>query len=175
MQPSPFPSRRDAAPFPYQNPSNRQPSQYPSVSMTTADKTARRVYSAEQLHRLRASFSAPRLREAIEEHDGEDAELVKGVSSSCSYQTPPPPLPPPVPCPVSLRWRCRSTKQQRAWRRSTLSLLTPAAQHIIPKHDHHLVIPAHHVYSSTRTQFRVSPGLGSEDHSHTLTSKPKKH
>jgi hypothetical protein len=50
--------------------------------MTTADKTARRVYSAEQLHRLRASFSAPKLREAIEEHDGEDAELVKGVSSS---------------------------------------------------------------------------------------------
>jgi hypothetical protein len=52
--------------------------------MTTADKTARRVYSAEQLHRLRASFSAPKLREAIEEHDGEDAELVKGASSACS-------------------------------------------------------------------------------------------
>ena len=62
--------------------------------MTTADKTARRVYSAEQLHRLRASFSAPKLREAIEEHDGEDAELVKGVSSSCSRH-PPPPVPSP--------------------------------------------------------------------------------
>lgn len=47
--------------------------------MTTAEKTARRVYSAEQLHRLRASSSAPKLHEAIEEHDGEDAELVKGT------------------------------------------------------------------------------------------------
>jgi len=47
--------------------------------MTTADRTTRRVYSAEQLHKLRGSFSAPKLREAIEEHDGEDAELVKGI------------------------------------------------------------------------------------------------
>ena len=47
--------------------------------MTTADRTTRRVYPAEQLHRLRGSFSAPKLREAIEEHDGEDAELVKGT------------------------------------------------------------------------------------------------
>lgn len=47
--------------------------------MTTADRTTRRVYSAEQLHKLRGSFSAPKLREAIEEHDGEDAELVKGT------------------------------------------------------------------------------------------------
>ncbi|KAM0717113.1 hypothetical protein Q7P37_006965 [Cladosporium fusiforme] len=48
--------------------------------MTTAEKAARRVYSAEQLHRLRASSSAPKLREAIEEHDGEDAELVKALT-----------------------------------------------------------------------------------------------
>jgi hypothetical protein len=54
--------------------------------MTTADRTTRRVYSAEQLHKLRGSFSAPKLREAIEEHDSEDAELVKGMSLS-----PPPP------------------------------------------------------------------------------------
>jgi hypothetical protein len=47
--------------------------------MTTAERTTRRVYSAEQLHKLRASFSAPKLREAIEEHDHEDAELVKGI------------------------------------------------------------------------------------------------
>lgn len=43
------------------------------------DKTTRRVYSAEELHRLRASCSQPKLREAIEEHEGEDAELVKGI------------------------------------------------------------------------------------------------
>lgn len=48
--------------------------------MPTASKTARRVYSAEELHRLRGSSSAPKLSEAIEEHDGEDAELVKGKS-----------------------------------------------------------------------------------------------
>lgn len=51
----------------------------------TDDKTTRRVYSAEELHRLRASCSQPKLREAIEEHDGEDAELVKGkVCHPCS-------------------------------------------------------------------------------------------
>lgn len=45
----------------------------------TAAKSNRRVYSAEELHRLRSTVSYPdRLREAIEEHDGEDAELVKG-------------------------------------------------------------------------------------------------
>lgn len=47
-------------------------------AMTTTDRTTRRVYSTEQLHKLRGSFSAPKLREAIEEHDREDAELVKG-------------------------------------------------------------------------------------------------
>jgi hypothetical protein len=105
--------------------------------MTTADKTARRVYSAEQLHRLRASFSAPKLREAIEEHDGEDAELVKGVSSS-RYITRlllllhlPSRLhgQPQVASPIK-------KNKQRAWRRSTLSLL-PAThmQYIIPNHD----------------------------------------
>ena len=38
----------------------------------------RRVYSAEYLHKLRGSSSQPKLCEAIEERDGEDAELVKG-------------------------------------------------------------------------------------------------
>lgn len=60
--------------------------------MTTAEKAARRVYSAEQLHRLRASSSAPKLREAIEEHDGEDAELVKGTSLPSFYSSLPPSL-----------------------------------------------------------------------------------
>lgn len=44
----------------------------------TDDKTTRRVYSAEELHRLRSTCSQPRLHEAIEENEGEDAELVKG-------------------------------------------------------------------------------------------------
>ena len=51
----------------------------------TADKVTRRVYSSEELHRLRGTCSQPKLREAIEEHEGEDAELVKGiVSLSCT-------------------------------------------------------------------------------------------
>lgn len=50
------------------------------LAMTTTDRTTRRVYSAEQLHKLRGSCSAPKLREAIEEHEREDAELVKGTS-----------------------------------------------------------------------------------------------
>jgi len=45
----------------------------------TVQKSTRRVYSAEQLHRLRGTCSQPKLSEAIEEHDGEDAELVKGT------------------------------------------------------------------------------------------------
>jgi hypothetical protein len=124
-----IPSRQDAALSPQ---SNRQPVQSQSVSMTTADKTARRVYSAEQLHRLRASFSAPKLREAIEE---QDAELVKGVSSSRHITRL---------LLLHLPSRLRSASggvadkqnKQRAWRRSTLSLL-PAAhmQYIIPNHD----------------------------------------
>ena len=40
---------------------------------------ARRVYSSEELHRLRDSKSQPKLCEAIEEHDANDAELVKGM------------------------------------------------------------------------------------------------
>lgn len=44
-----------------------------------SSKTARRVYSAEELQRLRGTHSQPKLREAIEEHDGEDAEIVKGM------------------------------------------------------------------------------------------------
>ncbi|KAK1067982.1 hypothetical protein LTR33_011247 [Friedmanniomyces endolithicus] len=47
-------------------------------------KPTRRVYSAEELHRLRDTTSQPRLREAIEEHDGDDAELVKGMSAPTS-------------------------------------------------------------------------------------------
>jgi hypothetical protein len=42
--------------------------------------TARRVYSAQELHRLRDSSSQPKLREAIEQHDVGDAEVVKGMS-----------------------------------------------------------------------------------------------
>lgn len=45
----------------------------------TEPKGTRRVYSADQLQRLRASCSQPKLREAIEQLDGEDAELVKGI------------------------------------------------------------------------------------------------
>ena len=43
-------------------------------------KSTRKVYSAEELHRLRGSQSQPKLKEAIEEKDGEDAEIVKGMS-----------------------------------------------------------------------------------------------
>lgn len=51
----------------------------------TVDKSTRRVYSAEELYRLRGSCSQPKLREAIEEHEGEDAELVKGeFATSCT-------------------------------------------------------------------------------------------
>jgi len=49
-----------------------------------AFKPTRRVYSAEELYRLRDTTSQPRLREAIEEHDGDDAELVKGTSAPTS-------------------------------------------------------------------------------------------
>ena len=51
----------------------------------TGEQVTRRVYSAEELHRLRASCSQPKLHEAIEEHDSDDAELVKGkVCLSCT-------------------------------------------------------------------------------------------
>lgn len=54
--------------------------------MTDNNKTTRRVYSAEELHRLRTSCSQPKLQEAIEERDGEDAELVKGkVWDPCTH------------------------------------------------------------------------------------------
>ncbi|CAK4031431.1 Hypothetical predicted protein [Lecanosticta acicola] len=43
----------------------------------TGLKVTRKVYSAEELHRLRGSQSQPKLHEAIEEHEGEDAEIVK--------------------------------------------------------------------------------------------------
>lgn len=49
------------------------------MTTTSASKTTRRVYSAEELHRLRGTQSKPNLGESIEEHDGEDAELVKGM------------------------------------------------------------------------------------------------
>lgn len=44
----------------------------------TAPESNRRVYSAEELRRLRNTVSQPKLQQSIEEHDGEDAELVKG-------------------------------------------------------------------------------------------------
>lgn len=43
-----------------------------------APKSTRRVYSAEELHQLRTACSQPKIREAIQENDGDDAELVKG-------------------------------------------------------------------------------------------------
>lgn len=46
----------------------------------TPPKVTRKVYSAEELHRLRGTQSQPKLREAIEEKDGEDADIVKGTS-----------------------------------------------------------------------------------------------
>lgn len=48
------------------------------ASCNAVSKSARRVYSAEELHRLRSAQSQPKLQESIEERDGEDAELVKG-------------------------------------------------------------------------------------------------
>lgn len=53
-----------------------------STLMATLDmpqRATRRVYSAEELHSLRGSCSAPKLFEAIDEHVSEDAELVKGM------------------------------------------------------------------------------------------------
>ncbi|PIA89565.1 hypothetical protein CB0940_06807 [Cercospora beticola] len=47
------------------------------MATNTACKSTRRVYSAEELHRLRNTQSQPKLSESIEEHEGEDAELVK--------------------------------------------------------------------------------------------------
>lgn len=49
------------------------------MATNTASKSTRRVYSAEELHRLRNTQSQPKLSESIEEHEGEDAELVKGM------------------------------------------------------------------------------------------------
>jgi len=56
-------------------------------------KSTRRTYSAEELHRLRGRVSQPRLSEAIEEHDAEDAELVKGKGrnfATCFARAPTP-------------------------------------------------------------------------------------
>lgn len=52
-----------------------------------SEQVTRRVYSAEQLHRLRVSCSQPKLSEAIEEHDGDDAELIKGKFESHARPT----------------------------------------------------------------------------------------
>lgn len=49
------------------------------MATVTATRSTRRVYSAEQLHRLRNTQSQPKLSEAIEQHESEDAELVKGM------------------------------------------------------------------------------------------------
>jgi hypothetical protein len=54
--------------------------------------TARRVYSAQELHHLRDSSSQPKLREAIEQHDVGDAEVVKGMSEPGTQCTHPPAL-----------------------------------------------------------------------------------
>ncbi|KAK3117574.1 hypothetical protein LTR53_000899 [Teratosphaeriaceae sp. CCFEE 6253] len=50
-------------------------------------KPSRHVYSAEELHRLRDTKSQPKLCEAIEEHDGDDAELVKATLSVAQLPT----------------------------------------------------------------------------------------
>ena len=52
----------------------------------TKPKTTRRVYSADELHSLRTTCSQPKLREAIEENEVEDADLVKGkFAALCSF------------------------------------------------------------------------------------------
>lgn len=49
------------------------------MATNAVSRRTRRVYSAEELHRLRNTQSQPKLSEAIEEHESEDAELVKGM------------------------------------------------------------------------------------------------
>lgn len=59
-------------------------------------KGTRRVYSADELHSLRNACSVPKLREAIEERDGDDAELVKGAPAGHAPFLTPCNLPPPT-------------------------------------------------------------------------------
>lgn len=45
----------------------------------TAVQSTRRVYSAEELHRLRSTASQARLKDLLEDKDEDDAALVKGT------------------------------------------------------------------------------------------------
>nr|POE72287.1 37s ribosomal protein s19, mitochondrial [Quercus suber] len=56
-------------------------SRFSPLVMTAPDviqRQTRRVYSTDQLHRLRGTVSTPKLNESIEEHDGNEADLIKG-------------------------------------------------------------------------------------------------
>ena len=130
--------------------------------MTTADRTTRRVYSAEQLHKLRGSFSAPKLREAIEEHDREDAELVKGTLLPLPL---PPPLPPPPQSlppslPVSPRLTATLPEVEPLFSNALgTTRCTPRSHssffHIRPVPEYHtgtiIIVTMHHVETTTRT------------------------
>ena len=78
-------SRQPSRPSLQPNTSDTCCSHYLLNPMTT-HQTARGTYSAQELHRLRATCSQPKLREAIEKHEGEDADLVKG---SLVFHAPP--------------------------------------------------------------------------------------
>lgn len=122
-------------------------------AMTTADRTTRRVYSAEQLHKLRASCSAPKLREAIEEHDSEDAELVKGTSL---------PLPPPpasTPLHRCLRWS--AVKHQPSRNNA------PSHLFLTPSHCYNIMTPYYH-YATCRNS-HASQALISTKHGYWLS------
>nr|POE74032.1 hypothetical protein CFP56_72336 [Quercus suber] len=59
--------------------------------MATPDVTqrqTRRVYSTDQLHRLRGTVSTPKLNESIEEHDGNEADLIKAFMECCHDLSP---------------------------------------------------------------------------------------
>ncbi|KAI5362667.1 hypothetical protein Slin14017_G063480 [Septoria linicola] len=58
------------------------------MAANTAIRGTRRVYSAEELHRLRNTQSQPKLSESIEEHESEDADLVKGMISPSNVTYP---------------------------------------------------------------------------------------
>jgi hypothetical protein len=125
MSTSPFASLRLQSLLPQRTTPHRNCNRHPLAFsdcvcsvMTMADRTTRRVYSAEQLHKLRGSFSAPKLREAIEEHDGEDAELVKGTSLPFFPPAPPPPQSLPPVSPHCTSASGGAADQQRAWHRA---------------------------------------------------------
>lgn len=74
------------------SPDQSTPEAHPTIARNmTAERSNRRVYSAEHLRRLRSTASQPtlQLHEAIEEHDADDAELVKGtICHLCTDSTP---------------------------------------------------------------------------------------